>query len=165
MAYWNLEGWYTRIYVGILPEPAMSHGGSLYSIKKFKSVVDLLAKEHAQEAETMMATKPLTFDTLRVMPIHCWKCHAMIKVWWMQESQIVCNTKTRVEERTPVINAVEEQYPQVRRCFFTNKEVKARGWLKCRIFACPYCQAIQGDTYIQKEYWRQRGMRQEANVS
>jgi len=87
-----------------------------------------------------------------------------IKVWWMQESQIVCNTKTRVEERTPVINAVDKQYPQIRRCFFTNKEVKARGWLKCRIFACPYCQAIQGDTYIRNEYWRQKSTQQETNV-
>lgn len=82
----------------------------------------------------------------------------------MQESQIVCNTKTRVEERTPVITAVDEQYPHIRRCFFTNREVKARGWLKCCIFACPYCQAIQGDMYIQKEYRRQQYMQQEVNA-
>lgn len=163
-AYWDMDGWYTRIYVGVIGESALIHGGSLYSIKKFKSVIDQLTNEHRREAQTLMETTPRTFDTLRVMPIHCWKCHTLIKVWWMQESQIVCNTKTRVEERTPVINAVDKQYPQIRRCFFTNKEVKARGWLKCRIFACPYCQAIQGDTYIRNEYWRQKSTQQETNV-
>lgn len=54
MAYWDLEGWYTRIYVGIMQEPATSNGGSLYSIKNFKSVVDLLAKEHLQETQTLI---------------------------------------------------------------------------------------------------------------